>query len=77
MQRNRVEEYDEVPQVYQYQAYTGQSIGQPFVYVAEGLYTPDDFDIVENADGSKTYTLKEGMPNPGTQVAPVISNIKI
>ena len=68
--KNRVEEYDEVPQVYQYQAYTGQSIGQPFVYVAEGLYTPDDFDIVENADGSKTYTLKEGMPNPGTQVAP-------
>lgn len=68
--KNEVVEYDEIPQIYQYQAYTGQSIGQPFVYIAEGLYTPDDFDITKNPNGSDKYDLKEGMPYPGTSVAP-------
>jgi TonB-linked SusC/RagA family outer membrane protein len=67
--KNKIIEYDEVPQVYDYQVYTGNSINQPFVWIAEGLYTPDDFDIIENPDGSKIYTLKSDLPNPGTQVA--------
>lgn len=61
--KNKIVEYDEVAPRYDYQAYTGQIYGKPLLYVAEGLYTPDDFDITENpADGSKTYTLKEGLP---------------
>lgn len=68
--KNKVVEYDEIPQVYDYQAYTGQSIGQPFMYIAEGLYTPDDFIITVNPNGSQSYQLKPGLPDPGLTVAP-------
>ncbi len=68
--KNTIEEYDEIPQVYGYQAITGTSINQPFVYIAEGLYTPDDFDITQNPDGSQRYTLKGHLPKPGTSVMP-------
>lgn len=68
--KNKVIEYDEIPQTYQYQAYTGQTIGQRFVYIAEGLYTPDDFVITKNENGGNKYTLKDNLSSPGTQVAP-------
>ncbi|ADY52190.1 TonB-dependent receptor plug [Pseudopedobacter saltans DSM 12145] len=68
--KNKIMEYDEIPQSYTYQAYTGQSIGQPFIYIAEGLYTPDDFIITKNANGSESYALKTGLPDPGLAVAP-------
>lgn len=68
--KNKVMEYDEVPQSYAYQAYTGQSISQPLIYIAEGLYTPDDFIITTNPNGSQSYTLKPGIPDPGLTVAP-------
>ncbi|MDR3188299.1 MAG: TonB-dependent receptor [Prevotellaceae bacterium] len=69
--RNKVLEYDEIPASYAYQAYTGQSINQPIMYIAEGLYTPDDFIITANpANGAQTYQLKDGYPDPGLAVAP-------
>lgn len=68
--KNKRIEMDEIPQVYAYQAATGTSINQPYVYIAEGLYTPDDFYTVINLNGSSTYTLKGDRPDPGTQVAP-------
>lgn len=68
--KNKVVEYDEVPQSYPYQAYTGQSISKPFMYIAEGLYTPDDFIITKNPNGSETYQLKPGLPDPKLAVAP-------
>lgn len=68
--RNEIVEYDEVPSKYDYQNYTGQSIGQPYCYIAEGLYTPDDFDVTPNDRGGYNYTLKEGLPRPATSVAP-------
>lgn len=68
--KNKIVEYDEVPQVYDYQAYTGNPIGQPYLWIADGLYTPDDFDITNNPAGGYIYTLKPGLPDPGTQVAP-------
>ena len=69
--KNKVVEYDEIPPVYAYQQYTGHTIGTPLLYVAEGLYTPDDFDITRDpVTGAESYTLKPGMPNPGAQVAP-------
>lgn len=69
--KNKVTEYDEIPQVYKYQQYTGQSIGQPLLYIAEGLYTPDDFNITTDPHTKKqTYKLKEGLPVPGAVVAP-------
>ena len=69
--KNKIEEYDEVPPLYDYQTYTGQSLGKPLLYIAEGLYTPDDFDVTTNPqDGSKNYILKEDMPKPAASVKP-------
>lgn len=69
--KNTIDEYDEVAPLYDYQTYTGHSLGTPILYIADGLYTPDDFDIVEDpASGSKTYTLKEGLPKPAAAVKP-------
>lgn len=69
--KNKIVEYDEVPPLYDYQTYTGHSMGTPLLYIADGLYTPDDFDITENpVDGSKTYTLKSDLPQPAAAVMP-------
>ncbi len=69
--KNKIIEYDEIPHAYGYQDYTGNSINQPLLYIAEGLYTPDDFNIATNSQtGAQIYTLKAGMPDPGTAVSP-------
>ena len=69
--KNTIVECDEIPHIYGYQDYTGCTIGTPYVYVAEGLYTPDDFDIAyDPVTGAQQYTLKAGMPNPGAAVSP-------
>lgn len=68
--RNKIIEYDEIPQAFDYQAVTGQRIGQPMMHIAEGLYTPDDFIITKRANGSENYELKPGIPDPRTQVSP-------
>ncbi|GHA74858.1 SusC/RagA family TonB-linked outer membrane protein [Pontibacter akesuensis] len=42
----------------------GQPIGQYYGYVTDGFYTVDDFNAAFNeASGTWTYTLKEGIPN--------------
>lgn len=72
--RNKILEYDEVPQKYAYQNYTGHSIfsspNNMKLYIAEGLYMPEDFDITSDETGAKTYKLKNGMPLPAANVAP-------
>lgn len=71
--KNKIVEYDEVPPLYDYQAYTGQSYGKPLLYIAEGLYTPDDFIITTDptkTDGSQIYTLKDNLPKPAASVKP-------
>lgn len=69
--KNKIIEYDEVPPMYAYQTYTGHSMSTPILYIADGLYTPDDFDVVADpATGAKTYTLKEGLPKPAASVMP-------
>jgi len=68
--KNKIIEFDEIPQSFAYQAYTGQSIGQPFIYMADGLYTPDDFIISRNEFGAQSYQLKPELPNPGFAVSP-------
>lgn len=68
---NKITEYDEVNPRYEYQKYTGHSLNTPYLYIADGLYTNDDFNITENqTDGSKNYTLKEGLPIPSAGVSP-------
>lgn len=67
---NKIVEYDEVNPAYEYQRYTGHILGKPSLYIADGLYTPDDFITTDNADGTVTYTLKDGLPKPAAGVRP-------
>lgn len=46
-----------------YRAIVGQTVGLIYGYVTDGFYTVDDFDSY-NAT-SRTYTLKQGVPNVG------------
>ena len=69
--KNKIIEYDEVSPRYEYQRYTGHSLNTPKLYIAQGLYTDNDFVITENqTDGTKSYTLKEGLPIPSAGVMP-------
>ena len=68
--KNKILERDEIPQKYDYQTYTGNSIDKPLLYIAEGLYTPDDFNITTNEYGAQTYKLKDGIAVPAANVAP-------
>lgn len=68
--KNKIMEYDEITPSFPYQSYTGQRIGQPFMYISQGLYTPDDFIITRNGNGGETYQLKPDLPDPRFAVAP-------
>lgn len=68
--KNEVVEYDEISQAYPWLQYTGNPIGQPKVYIAEGLFTPDDFDIIPQENGGNLYTLKKGIPAHSNNVQP-------
>jgi TonB-linked SusC/RagA family outer membrane protein len=67
---NKQVERDEVPQAYPWLAYTGQSINQPKLYIAEGLFQNRDFNIVQKADGSFEYRLKPGIATYTQNVKP-------
>ena len=61
--KNKILEYDEVPQKYEWMNITGKSINVPYIYIAEGLYQESDFDITTDPNtGTKQYTLKNGLP---------------
>ena len=69
--KNKVMEYDEIEPQYSYQKYTGNSLGKPMLYIAEGLYSESDFDVTVNpTNGSKSFTLKKGLPVPTGNVSP-------
>lgn len=69
--KNEIVECDEITPLYEYQRYTGQTINTPLLYIAESLYTPDDFNITRDpVTGAESYELKAGQPNPGAQVSP-------
>lgn len=60
--RNKIIEYDEVTQLYPWMNITGTRLNSPNLYVADGLYTNDDFTLTNNSDGTRTYELKPGLP---------------
>ena len=61
--RNKIIEMDEIPRAFEYQQATGTKIGQVDAWIAERLYTDDDFIITTNPEtGVNTYTLKGGIP---------------
>ncbi|HTM98259.1 MAG TPA: TonB-dependent receptor, partial [Pedobacter sp.] len=60
--RNKILEYDEIPQLYEWMNITGTRLNTPNLYVADGLYTDQDFTITANPNGSKNYVLNTGLP---------------
>ena len=69
--KNKIIECDEIKHVFPYQDLTGNTIGTPFIYIADGLYTPDDFNITRDpVTGAESYELKSHLPNPGAKVSP-------
>ena len=69
--KNKIVERDEIPQPYPWLLETGNAIGQPKLYIAEGLYTPDDFDIqTDPANGAQKFILKDHLPKPSANVSP-------
>jgi len=62
--RNKVTEYDEIAPPYPWMAVTGTRVSENTLYTAERLYTNDDFLITNNTNGTKSYTLKSGIPIP-------------
>lgn len=69
--KNKIIEFDEIPQKYSWQAQTGRRINQPNLYLADGLYTPDDFYITTDpTTGANAYKLKDNLPQPASNVSP-------
>lgn len=60
--RNKIVEYDELPQNHPWMEVTGTRVGDRSVYIAERLYTDDDFIKTQNANGTYSYQLKPGLP---------------
>src|SRR5690606_29962980 len=58
--RNKIIEYDEIPQLYPWMNDTGNRLRSWNLYISDGLYKHDDFIIIDN-NGVKTYELKEGI----------------
>ena len=58
--RNKITEYDEVKQPYSWMNVTGTSLNIPNLYIAERLYTEEDFDV-SVVNGANVYTLKNGL----------------
>lgn len=60
--RNKVTEYDELPQKYPWMAVTGTRVSENTLYIAERLYTEEDFYVTTNSNGTKSYTLRPNFP---------------
>lgn len=67
---NKIVERDEIPQAYPWMAQTGNAIGVNRIYIADGLFTNQDFIITKNADGSYNYKLKDGIATYANDVRP-------
>lgn len=60
--RNKILEYDELPQPFPWMATTGTRVNENTLYIAERLYTDDDFIITQNTNGTNSYQLKPELP---------------
>lgn len=65
--RNKIIEYDELPQPYPWMALTGTRVNENTLYIAERLYTDNDFIITPNANGTNAYQLKPELPSVALQ----------
>ncbi|WP_209282341.1 TonB-dependent receptor [Flavobacterium sp. XN-5] len=70
--RNKITEYDELPQPHKWMEVTGTRVNENVLYIADGLYKESDFNVTTNQNGTKSYALKDGLPTPtlGGLIAP-------
>lgn len=61
--RNKIIEKDEVPQKEWYMNETGNRMNMPYIFVAERLFTDDDFNITKDPSGNDVYVLKPEIPS--------------
>ena len=61
--RNKILEYDELTPLYEYQRITGTRVSENTLYIAERLYTEDDFIVTQNTNGTYSYELRPGLPD--------------
>lgn len=62
--RNKIIEYDEIPQKYPWMNVTNTRIGDRAIYICDGFYTYDDF-IITGEGINREYELKEGVVSSG------------
>ena len=62
--RNKVLEIDELTPSEEYQRVTGTRINEQELYIAERLYTIEDFIVSKNDNDTYSYTLRPGLPQP-------------
>jgi len=75
--RNKILEYDEVPQLYPWMNVTGTRLNAlNNMLIAERLFTNDDFDIGSDGAGNIVYTLKDGIARPSMLQDPMPGDIK-
>src|SRR5690606_17898097 len=62
--RNKIVEYDEIPQLYPWMDVTGTRLNAVNnMLIAERLFEEDDFNITSDGNGKIVYTRKEGIAN--------------
>lgn len=59
---NEIVEYDQVPQKYDWMNIAGTSLNSWNLYIADGLYSEDDF-IITGEGTNRHYQLKDGVPS--------------
>lgn len=62
--RNKIIESDELEKEYPWLLVTGTRVGERQLYIAERLYTEDDFIKTQNSNGTYSYELIPGLPVP-------------
>lgn len=65
--RNKIIEVDELEKEYPWLLVTGTRVGERQVFIAERLYTEDDFIKNQNTNGTYSYELLPGLPIPALQ----------
>jgi hypothetical protein len=65
--RNKIIETDELTKEYPWLLATGTRVGERQLYIAERLYTDDDFIRRQNPNGTYRYELRPGLPVPALQ----------
>ncbi|KAF5279852.1 hypothetical protein FQR65_LT15214 [Abscondita terminalis] len=75
--RNKIIEMDEIPQLHPWMNTTGTRINAlNGMWISDGLYRENDFNVTLGTDGKKQYTLKDGIPTATTMPSPLPGDLK-